>query len=231
MSDDFIKQMISRKPCIVIAPDYRKSHTKPFPAGFTDCYDTLLWVRDNADNLGVNADKFIVAGHSAGGGLAAAVTLKARDTQDVQVAFQMPFYPMIDDLQPYDPARQIDSPVWDTELNQIGWNAYLADLHTSGADIPSYAAPARCSDFGNLPPTITFVGNLEPFHRETISYMAALQNEGVETKFKEYDGCYHAFDMLSPDADVSRDALGFAIENYAKFYDRYIATDPRVPTA
>ena len=68
-------------------------------------------------------DKLIIGGHSAGGGLTAAVALKARDTGDVSLAFQMPFYPMIDETQPSDPKRDIDPPVWDTGLNRIGWGA------------------------------------------------------------------------------------------------------------
>lgn len=222
MSGDIIHQFINHRPCVVIAPDYRKSHIRPFPAGFDDCYDTLLWARDNADELGISSQSFIVAGQSAGGGLAAAVTLKARDTQDVPIAFQMPFYPMIDDLQPADAARQIESPVWDSELNLIGWNAYLADVHSNSADITTYAAPARNSDFRNLPPTITFVGTLEPFHQETTEFVKALEAAGTEVKFKEFDGCYHGFDSLAPQAGISKEASKFTLDGYADFYDRHL---------
>ena len=222
MANDVLEKVIDRRPCVVIAPDYRKSPVKPFPAGFNDCYDTLLWARENADELGIATEKFIVAGHSAGGGLAVAVTLKARDTQDVRVAFHMPLYPMIDNLQPGDAARQIEAPIWDTELNRIGWSAYLADLHSNGAEIPAYAAAARNSDYRNLPPLVSFVGALEPFHQETVEYARALEKEGIDVTFREFDGCYHAFDMLAPKADISREALAFTLDSYADFYDRYM---------
>ena len=198
MASDWIEKVVQRRPCVVIAPDYRKSPAKPFPAGFNDCYDTLLWAKENAGELGINTEKFIVAGHSAGGGLAAAVTLKARDTQDVDIAFQMPIYPMIDDRQPTDPARKIESPVWDTTLNRIGWSAYLADLHKDCGPIPSFAAPARNKDFRGLPPAVTFVGTIEPFHRETSDYVSALEKAGAEVAFREFEDCYHAFDFLAP---------------------------------
>ena len=90
---------IETEPCIIVAPDYRKAVKSPYPAAFNDCYDTLLWIRDNAASLGGRTDGFIVSGHSAGGGLAAAVSLKATDTGEVKIAFQMPLYPMIDDRQ------------------------------------------------------------------------------------------------------------------------------------
>lgn len=177
-SPEIYERYLAARPCVIIAPDYRKAGTRPFPAGFNDCYDVLLWARDNAEELGIHQDRFIVAGHSAGGGLTAAVTLKVRDTQDVDVAFQMPIYPMIDDQQPNDPDRYMETPVWDTGLNTIGWNAYLADLHREGAEIPAYAAPARNKDYQGFPPTITFVGDLEPFYQETLDYVRALRDAG-----------------------------------------------------
>ena len=223
VAGEVIESFIKRRPCVIIAPDYRKANVRPFPAGFSDCYETLLWARDNADDLGISPAKFMVAGHSAGGGLTAAVTLKARNTGDVQIAFQMPFYPMIDDLQPSDPARHIETPVWDSELNRIGWRSYLADLQESGSEIPAYAAPARNSDYRDFPPTITFVGTSEPFHQETVAYVKALKDENVEVAFREYEGCYHAFELLSPKANVSKDAWNYTFDNFAEFYDRYVS--------
>ncbi|MYE86780.1 MAG: alpha/beta hydrolase, partial [Gammaproteobacteria bacterium] len=119
-----VARFIERRPCVVAAPAYRTAFVKPYPGAFDDCYMTLLWMRDNADELGIDASKFMIAGHSAGGGLTAAVTLKARDTGDVRVALQMPFYPMIDDQQPSDPARDMDAPGWDNKTNAFGWASY-----------------------------------------------------------------------------------------------------------
>ena len=216
-----IERFIATRPCVIIAPDYRKAATKPFPAGFDDCYDTLLWAKANAEDLGIHQGRFMIAGHSAGGGLTAAVTLKVRDTQDVDVAFQMPIYPMIDDQQPHDANRYMETPVWDTELNTIGWNAYLADLHRDGAEIPAYAAPARNTDYQGFPPTITFVGDLDPFYQETLDYVQALRDAGVEVTFREYKGCYHVFDMFGQ--GIAEDARAFTFDQYAEFYDRYVS--------
>lgn len=217
-----IRKFIETRPCVIIAPDYRKAPTQPFPAGFNDCYDTLLWAINNAEELAIQPDNLIVAGHSAGGGLTAAVTLKARDTQDAKIAFQMPFYPMIDDQQPYDPTRNIQSPIWDTALNRKGWSAYLADLKKKKIDIPPYAAAARNSDYKDFPPTVTFVGTADPFLQETQQYVDALKRENIDVTYKEYQGCFHGFEGLVPSAEISKDAQNFTFKSYASFYDKYI---------
>ena len=217
----YIKRFIDKRPRVVIAPAYRKSYTQPFPAGFNDCYDSLLWVKRNAVQLGVRADKFIIAGHSAGGGLTAAITLKARDTGDFNIAFQMPFYPMIDDQQPTDAARNMNTPVWNSMSNANGWRAYLANLDQETTEVSVYAAPARNKDYANFPPTISFVGDKEPFYRETLDYVQALADENIDVTFKVYPGCFHAFDLVAPKADISKDALEFTYQSYADFYDKY----------
>ena len=216
------RDLIERRPCVIVAPDYRKAYTKPYPGAFDDCYDTLSWLKDNAASLGVAPDRIMVAGHSAGGGLAAAVTLKARDTGDVDIAFQMPIYPMIDDKQPNDSARDIDTLLWNTDTNRVGWNAYLADLKRQGAEIPAYAAPARNSDYRGFPPTITFVGTLEPFYWETVAYVESLKEAGVDVVFQVFDGCFHGFELVMPNADISKQAWRFFYESYESFYDKYV---------
>ena len=217
-----VARFIERRPCVVAAPAYRTAFVKPYPGAFDDCYMTLLWMRDNADELGVDASKFMIAGHSAGGGLTAAVALKARDTGDVRVAFQMPFYPMIDDQQPQDPARAMDAPGWDNKTNAFGWGSYLKDLHAQDVEIPAYAAPARNSDYSGFPPTITFVGEYEPFYWETVEYIRRLKAAGVDVAFKTYEKCTHGPDMMVPHSALGRDAIAFSLDSYADFYDRYV---------
>lgn len=217
-----IEKFIATRPCLVIAPDYRKSLGAPYPAAFNDCYDTLLWAKDNASSLGIKYNKFIVAGHSAGGGLTAAVTLKARDTEDVSIAFQMPIYPMIDDRQTSESARNMDAPVWSSKNNAFAWGLYLKNLKDHKQDIPSYAAAARNDDYENFPPTITFVGELEPFKDETIAYVDALEKAGIAVTFKLYKGCFHGFDLVAVKSSIAKDAIDFTYRAYADYYDAYI---------
>ena len=218
---ELIKRFIQERPCVVVAPDYRKAYHKPFPGGFQDCYDAMIWARDNADSLGCS-DKILIGGHSAGGGLTAAVALKARDTGDVDIAFQMPFYPMIDDTQPTDPQRDIDPPVWDTALNAIGWGAYLRGLRGRGETPSAYAAPARAESLVGLPPTITYVGDKDPFYWETEAYVEGLREAGIDVAHTVYEGCYHAFEYIGEGGEIGAQARAFTCENFGLFYDRYV---------
>lgn len=217
-----IKNFIDAKPCIIIAPDYRKALDAPYPAAFNDCYDSLLWMNENMKQLGAVQEKLIVAGHSAGGGLAAAVTLKATDTGDVKIAFQMPVYPMLDDRQNTESATNNDSPGWSSKSNNLGWSAYLSDLNKQRAAIPSYAAPARAKDYSHLPPAITFVGDLEPFRDETIRYVEQLKKAGIPVTFKLFKGCFHAFDVVFPKLNISKEAWTFLLSAYSNYVDKYI---------
>ena len=216
-----IKKFVNAGPCILIAPDYRKALEAPYPAALNDCYDTLLWLKENAQSLGAIPDKFIVGGHSAGGGLTAAVALKARDTKDVDIAFQMPIYPMIDDRQITESASDTDSPVWSSKTNKLGWHLYLKELREKGLEIPAYAAPARATDYANLPPTITFVGDLEPFRDETIEYVENLRKMAVPVEFKLFEGCYHGFDEVAPDSEVAQQAWRFVLDRFSNFIDAH----------
>lgn len=219
-SSILFKYFIEKRKCVIVAPDYRKSIKHPYPAGFNDCYDTLLWIRDNANSLNINPSKLIVAGHSAGGGLTAAVTLKARDTGDVNIAFQMPIYPMIDYRQKTNSAQKFNSvPVWNSVTNALGWNLYLKD--TKGV-VPLYASPSLNNDYTNFPPTITFVGDLEPFLDETINYVEALKNANVPVKFELFKGVFHAAESIAPKSAMARKENGFLLNAYAEYYDKFL---------
>ena len=216
----FYQELLNQKDLAVFAPDYRKSINHPYPAGFDDCYDTLLWMKENADELNIHADKFIIAGHSAGGGIAAAISMKARDTGDINIAFQMPIYPMIDHRQNTKSAQIIGSPVCDAINNRFGWYHYLKDLNSS--DVPVYASPSLCRDYGSLPPTISMVGDLDPFHDETKHFIDALREAKVPVKFKVFKRAFHAFDIVAPNSQISKEAIKYQNSSFSEFFERYI---------
>jgi len=218
---DVIKGYIDKRPCVIVAPGYRNSHTEAYPAAFNDSYDTLLWIKENADAIHVDINKLIVAGHSAGGGLTAAIALKARDTKDVKISFQMPIYPMIDDRHQNE-SSHFETPVWGTRANHIGWELYLRDLHDQKKEIPFYAAPARNKNYTDFPPTFTFVGGIDPFRDETIKYVESLKAANIPVKFNLFEGCYHGFEQLNTKAQIAKDAMNFTYEGYTEFYDKYI---------
>ena len=221
IAHQFFDDLIKRRDVAIIAPAYRLSLAgHPFPAGLNDCYDTLAYMKENAADLGVRDDKFVIGGHSGGGGMAAAVTLKVLDTKLADIAFQMPIYPMLDHRMETKSAREmIGSAVWDGRSNGLAWQNYLGHLN---GDVPDHASPALRKDLSNLPPTISFVGSLEPFRDETIAYMTALKDAGVDTRFKLYEGGFHGFEILAPKAPVSIDAWAFQADAFAEFYDKYL---------
>ena len=212
-AEKYAKQLISASPCVVVAPDYRRSVEAPYPAALEDSYTALMWMKDHAKELGVRDDQLMVGGDSAGGGLTAALTLFARDQGEVAIAFQMPLYPMVDDRMMSNSAMNNKMPVWDSKSNHSAWKVYLGDLFGSH-NVPEYAAPARAKDYQNLPPAVTFVGDLEPFRDETVQYVENLRKAGIPVQFKVFKGCYHAFDQLNPKANVTREALTLLVEAY-----------------
>jgi len=219
MATTFFKDILKRKEVAIIAPDYRLSQKDPFPAGFNDCYDVLLWIRDNAKELNVDPNKIIIAGHSAGGGMAAAITLKARDTQDVKPIFQMAIYPMLDHRMITESSKMQGSTMWDANINAHAWKMYLRN---TPQPIPSYASPALNTDYSNFPPTISFVGDLEPFYDENVAYMEALEKAEIPVKFKIFKGGYHGFEVGSPKATISKEANNFQLDAFEEYYNRYI---------
>jgi acetyl esterase/lipase len=218
------RMLLRTRECVIVAPDYRKSLEAPYPAAVNDCYGSLLWLKENAAELGVREDQLLVMGMSAGGGLTAAVSLMARDRDEVQVAHQLPLYPMIDHRMVTESSRDNDAPVWGSKHNRIAWDLYLGVL--AGGDVPKYASPALETDYAGLPPTTTFVGDLDPFLDETIAYVEGLRAAGVSVELRRYPGCYHGFDMLRPGAKVSREANQFLRDRFAFAVDHDFAKQP-----
>ncbi len=124
----YFENFTSVANCVIVAPDYTSSLVKPYPAAFIECYDILCWMKENSHKLGIRDDQLFVGGGSCGGGLTAAISLYARDTKEVNIAFQMPLYPMIDDRMNTYSAIDNNAPVWDSINNELGWKLYLDDM-------------------------------------------------------------------------------------------------------
>ena len=163
----------------------------------------------------------MVGGESAGGGLTAALTLYARVKAEVNIAYQMPLYPMIDDRMRNVSAKDNDAPVWNSKSNEVVWKMYLGDLF--GGDVPEYAAAARTKNYTELPATCTFVGDIEPFRDETMQYVENLSEVHIPVDFQLFQGCYHGFDTVSPNAQVSKDAITFLMKSFHNAVENYFA--------
>ena len=206
---------------VLAAPDYRLSKKHPYPAALHDCYTALRYLKDHAEELGVRSDQIMVGGESAGGGMTAALCMLAHDRNDVNIAYQMPLYPMLDDRDTPSSADN-HAPNWNTKRNHKAWKRYLRDAY--GTDmVPDYAAPARRADLRGMPPCYTFVGDIEPFYYETVEYVRRLKEAGVEASCDVYPNWFHAYDLIFPGKKIVREAIDRFEEHYQYAAAHYFA--------
>jgi len=201
MLDRVFDGWCSRLGCVGVSVEYRLAPEHPYPAPLEDCYAGLAWVHAHAAELGVDPDRIGLQGTSAGGGLAAALALLARDRAEVPLAFQILECPMIDDRFHTHSSNIENLQVWSRESNDFGWRAYLGD-HFGADDVPYHAAPARADDLTGLPPAIVCVGGADGFRDEDVVYALRLSQADVPTELHVYPGAPHGA-MIVPTAPAA----------------------------
>lgn len=187
---------------VVVSVDYRLASKHPFPAPLDDCVAAWEWVHRSAAELGVDPTRAVIAGMSAGGGLAAGLVLRLRDRARPLPRLQVLIYPMLDDRTALRAVDERNLRAWDSASNRVGWSRYLG--HAPGPAVSDHAAAARCVDLRGLPPAWIGVGTLDLFHDEDVAYAERLREAGVATELAIVPGAFHAFDALVPRAEVSR---------------------------
>ncbi|MFJ6651487.1 alpha/beta hydrolase [Microbacterium sp. NPDC091313] len=191
---------------VVVSVDYRLAPEHPDPAPVEDCFAALRWLSSNADRAGADPQRLIVCGMSAGGGLAAGVTLLARDRGVGGITHQVLICPMLDDRMTTHSSQMLqDEGGWDRESNEFGWTALLG-ARRGGDDVSVYAAPARAEDLRNLPRTYIDCGSVETFRDEIIDFAQRLSVAGVSVDLHMWGGGFHGSDGVVPDAAISRAA-------------------------
>ena len=190
----------------VVSVEYRLAPETPHPGPVEDCYAGLIWTVEHADELGVDPARVIVGGASAGGGLAAGVTLFARDRGGPALLGQLLLCPMLDDRNATPSAQQMAGlGVWDRAANEVGWTALLGAAR-GGPDVSRYAAPARATDLSGLPPAFIDVGSAETFRDEDVAYATAIWQAGGRAELHVWPGGFHGFTGMVPDAAISKAA-------------------------
>jgi acetyl esterase len=189
---------------VVVSVEYRLAPEHPFPAGVHDCYSALVYLAGAAGELGVDTGRLALLGASAGGGLAAATALLARDLGGPALCFQMLHVPELDDrLETPSMRAFIDSPLWNRPLAVVSWEAYLG----AGADrteVSPYAAPARATDLSGLPPAYISTAENDPLRDEGILYGLGLLQAGVSVELHQFPGTFHGSALVASAAITKR---------------------------
>ncbi|WP_247047425.1 alpha/beta hydrolase [Arthrobacter rhizosphaerae] len=197
----FCRRVANELNIVVVSVEYRLAPEHPFPTPLEDCYTALQWLASQPD---IDPASIAIGGQSAGGGLAAALALLAKERGEIRPVLQLLSYPMLDDRTTtrtdIDPRRLR---IWGPGSNRFGWGAYLGGT-ASDSNVPPLAAPARFDDLSGLPPAWIGVGTNDLFHDEDVAYARRLQQAGVACTLRVVPGAYHNFDSMEPRTAISR---------------------------
>ena len=201
--DGLVARYVSASGTPILSVDYRLAPEHPHPAPVEDVYAALVWLHEHAADLGVDPAHIGVFGDSAGGGLAAAVSILARDRNGPAIAKQILVMPMLDDRTATPDPQIAPFAVWTWDDNRTGWQALLGDA-AGGPETPAHAAPARVADPAGLPPAYIEVGQLDIFRDEDLTYALRLGQAGVPVEFHLHPGVPHEFDFIAFATDAAR---------------------------
>ncbi len=184
---------------VVLSVGYRLAPETPYPGPLEDCYSALEWLTNNSTQLSIDCARIAVFGQSAGGGLAAATCLLARDRKGPKICFQYLGIPELDDrLQTLSMHRFVDTPMWNRPNAELSWEFYLGEHYHRGADdVPYYAAPARAEDLSGLPPAYISTMEFDPLRDEGVQYALRLMQAGVATELHSFPGTFHGSALFS----------------------------------
>jgi acetyl esterase len=211
--DASLSRLANQTGATIISVHYQKAPEHPFPIPFDDCYATLLWVIKNAEALQIDKNRIGVAGDSAGGNLASAVALKARDN-GINLAFQLLVYPCND--RNFDTASYKEHATGyglTTQAMEWFWDQYLqGDTH----DQNPYAIPQRAKDFSSLAPAIFITAQYDPLLSDSEKYAEVLRKAGVSVQYREFEGMIHGFYSNMGITPTSAAAIDFAAAEIRK---------------
>lgn len=199
MSDAVNARRAALHDAVVVSVDYRLAPETPFPGPLEDCHAGLAWTIAHAVELGIDPQRIVVIGESAGGGLAAALALLVRDRGEHRLVGQVLIYPMIDhrtgaDDDPH-PNPTTGEFIWTQGSNRFGWASMRGTDPIDEARLGHFS-PSRAADLAGLPPAFVGVGALDLFLEEDVAYATALSRAGVPVELHVYAGAFHGFDIL-----------------------------------
>jgi acetyl esterase/lipase len=206
--DAVCRHLANRSEAIVVSVDYRMAPEHKFPAAAEDCYAATCWVASNAAALGADPKRLAVGGDSAGGTLAAVVSLMARDRGAPRIAFQLLVYPVTDHSYDTPSYREnADGYLLTKDAMVWFWNHYLRE---PGDGANPYASPLRAASLAGLPPAMVITAEYDPLRDEGEAYARRLREAAVPVTLKRYDGMIHGFFILTGVFDEAIEAIAAA---------------------
>ena len=202
--DDIAALFVDSLKCTVVSVDYQLAPEHKHPEGMEDCYAGLIWTAQHSEELNIDKNKIVVAGESAGGGMAARTVLLNRERKGVNLAFQLLKCPMLDNTHDTPSGRLSGYLGWDRDSSLWAWEAYLGGA--LGKDATALQSPARATDLSGLPPTFLYVGSNELFRDEVIAYAQQLMVDSVPTELYVAPGVSHGGERMAPNARVAQTA-------------------------
>lgn len=218
MSDYTCRCLANDSKCIIVSVDYRLAPEHKFPAAVEDAYTAITWVSANAEAIGGDRDRLGVIGDSAGGNLAAAVSLMARDKQTPALAIQILLYPVTHynfNTESYQNFGNGKFGLTTEEMTWF-WHHYLLDKNDGKNP---YASPLLAEDLTQLPPALIITAEYDILRDEAEAYAHRLQQAGVSVHLKRYAGTIHAFIGLASVLDIGKQAItdiNFYLKNFFK---------------
>lgn len=218
-ADGICRRLANTVPCTVVTVGYRLAPEHRFPAAVHDCYAAVRWIAAHGQQWGVDPSRLAVGGDSAGGNLAAAVTLLARAEGGPPLTAQLLVYPNTQHGAATGSMREGDDPwLFNTTSVAWYWGHYLADPR-DGAD--PLASPLLAPDLTGLPPALVITAEYDPLRDEGEAYADRLRLAGVPTEATRYEGMVHGFFAMSGLFDGGRRALAQA----ARFLTDWLTAD------
>ncbi|GKU78417.1 alpha/beta hydrolase [Paenibacillus sp. L3-i20] len=205
--DSICRSIANKASCIVVAVDYRLAPEHKFPAAVEDAYAALTWVFQHTEELNINPQKIAVGGDSAGGNLAAVMSIKAAERGGTPIVYQLLIYPAVTTDTSFQYPSMIENATgYLLTRESILWfySQYLSKLE----DISdSFASPLLHGDLSNLPPAMIITAQFDPLRDEGAAYAERLQSAGVPVNYKCYEGMIHQFFHLAHEIDTANQAL------------------------
>lgn len=215
--DDIAALFVENLKCTLVSIDYKLAPEHEHPIGMEDCYAGLEWISQHFEELNIDKNKIVVAGESAGGGMAARTVLLNRERQGANIAFQLLKCPMLDNTHDTPSGRLSGYLGWDRDSSLWAWNAYLGG--NLGKDATPLQSPSRATDLSGLPPAFLYVGAVELFRDEVIAYAQQLMKDEVPTELYVAPGVSHGGERIAPNAKISQTAHNLMIDAIKRIFN------------